>query len=212
LGRKLTPVQLAKELDIRPQLIYTLIKHEKVRTYTGVRAATVDEDEVKTYLSKSQERREERAIRPPRESGASSFAGLQAAYWSRPLTPIKPGDLVLIGEMDANVSVSERERFEQKEVTVVKLVGKKDVIVSLPDDRQAIILRRFIDRVLRPAGSEPTAARMPIPTPIVEPPLLISGSAEITKRVKIKRPGRYEVVCIGNNIDVKYVGPIPEAE
>jgi hypothetical protein len=63
MPNRMTPVQAAKELGIRPQLVYGFIKHNRVGTFpsTTGKAALVDLDEVKRVATQ---------VRPHRPKGS----------------------------------------------------------------------------------------------------------------------------------------------
>jgi hypothetical protein len=69
MGDRMTPVEAAKKLDIRPQQVYGFIKHGKVKTFPNQsgKAALVDLDDVKAVAGRVRHHREkDEAGRPKR--------------------------------------------------------------------------------------------------------------------------------------------------
>lgn len=60
MGNKLTPVQAAKELDIRPQIVYGFIRAHRARTYDnpGGKTQLVDLDEIRSLTGNVRHHRE----------------------------------------------------------------------------------------------------------------------------------------------------------
>jgi hypothetical protein len=96
----ISPVKLAKELGIRPQLIYSLIKRGKVQTVQGEKSLEVYPDEVEKVLMSPQKRGKPKGTKSQSSSRKQAAKGKTVSWNWQPrggrrfgrVDEVEPGD------------------------------------------------------------------------------------------------------------------------
>jgi len=125
-AKRLTPVQLAHELGIRPQIIYGYIKHNRVKTYPNEagKANLVDVGEVERLLKDARHR----------DPNAEKSASGRTVHRS----PVRPGTIVSwdrkadgrTGRRVAGVSRIVKDEEEGSDELVYLNDGERNIVFS----------------------------------------------------------------------------------
>jgi hypothetical protein len=159
---RMTPVQLAKQMGIRPQGIYGLIKQGKVKNYAPEgKTAIVDEDEVKSALVKSASRTAKTGKGKTGGGGNSSAPKGTVVAWKATPTKIRVGKVSAVDDILTYIKTTDgdtlpftneslTERIAKGQIVLPRLHTLLDLIISESDKSdQEDAMRYCIDGIKR---------------------------------------------------------------